>query len=202
MMTNIFSQDVSIILLAGGKSKRMGRDKCLIKLNGKTLLEHNISKAEKITRNILIIANQSKYGQFKYPLHKDIYTNKGPIGGIHTGLFHSTTNTNIVIGCDMPNLSLNFLQYMLKSHNVNFQATIPIHLEKIQPLAGVYEKTFLDIHESQIKAGKNKMKDLLRVSDIKYIDISNDLEFYSPYLFDNVNTVEDLQKYQQSNSWR
>lgn len=202
MMTNIFSQDVSIILLAGGKSKRMGKDKCLIKLNSKTLLEHNISKAEKITRNILIIANQSKYGEFKYPLHKDIYTNKGPIGGIHTGLFHSTTNTNIVIGCDMPNLSLNFLQYMLKSHHVNFQATIPICQKKIQPLAGIYEKSCIDILESQIETGGNKMKEVLEISNTKYIDITNDLEFYSPYLFDNLNTIEDLQRHQQSNAWK
>ncbi len=204
MKTNVSSQDISIIILAGGRSKRMGTDKCLIKLNGKTLINIIISKAEQISKNILIIANKPEYNVLRYPTFHDIYANKGPIGGIYTGLFHSTTKTNLVLGCDLPNLTVNFLKFMLERHH-NYReanATVPVYHEKIQPLAGVYEKHFLDTLKPQILAGKYKMKESLKISNPNYIKISTDLDIYSPYLFENLNTIEDLNKHKQLNIWK
>ena len=197
MKINIENQNISIILLAGGKSIRMGKDKGLIKLNGQTLLEQVLSKVEKISRNILIMSNQAGYDQFKYPVFRDIHPDKGPIGGIYTGLTHSTTENNLVIGCDMPNLSLAFLNFILQCHKTNFEATIPIQQERIQPLAGVYKKSCSIKLKTQIDAGIYKMIEALKVIGSNYIEITKDMAFYSPYLFDNLNTIEDLTKHEQ-----
>jgi len=195
-------QDISIILLAGGKSKRMGRDKGLININGKTLLEQTIKKLEKISRNILIISNQSGYDQFKYPVYNDLKTNKGPIGGIYTGLTHSKSEINIIIACDMPNLTTDFLNFMIESHKPHCDATIAVYKERIQPLSGLYNKYCRNKLETQIETGNYRMSEALKVLQTNYVSIPKEIELSSPHLFDNLNTIEDLKMYRNIYKWK
>ena len=98
-------KEITVIVLAGGKSSRMMKDKGLILFNDKTLIEHSIEKVKKVAAHIFIITTNSAYQQFGYPCIEDELKERGPLGGIFTGLVHSSTQKNLVIGCDMPFLS-------------------------------------------------------------------------------------------------
>src|SRR6202008_2205785 len=97
--------EITAIILAGGKSSRMKEDKGLVYFNGKMLVEHVIASAKKMTTRIIIITANPAYRQFGYPCTEDEMKEKGPLGGIFTGLVHSSTKKNLVLGCDLPFLS-------------------------------------------------------------------------------------------------
>ncbi len=74
------------IILAGGKSSRMGTEKGLVEINHKKMIEYSIDQLKKVTENIIIISNTNKYNYLKYPVYEDLIKDIGPIGGIYTGL--------------------------------------------------------------------------------------------------------------------
>ena len=90
------------IILAGGKSSRMGSDKGLVLLNGKPMISYIIEILKKMQIPIIIISNNENYKQFGLPVFADIIKEKGPLGGIYTGLKNSKTESNIIVSCDVP----------------------------------------------------------------------------------------------------
>ena len=102
MNTTFPSTDITVLLLSGGKSSRMGADKGMQLLHGKPMIEHMLEKAQSMSPNILILTNDSAYETLGYPCLADDVKDCGPLGGICTGLQHSTTAKNLVLGCDMP----------------------------------------------------------------------------------------------------
>ena len=111
-------RNITTIILAGGKSTRMKEDKGLIHFNGKMLVEVVIDAVKKITTNIIIITSTPAYKQFGCTCIEDEIKEKGPLGGILTGLANSSTKKNLVVGCDMPFLShtLHFSLFLSFSH--------------------------------------------------------------------------------------
>ncbi len=79
------------IILAGGKSSRMGEDKGLVLLNGKPMIQYVIEALKGVVSDIIIISNNASYNKFGIPVYPDIIKDKGPVGGIFTGLHHSKT---------------------------------------------------------------------------------------------------------------
>jgi len=106
---------VASIILAGGKSLRLGRNKALETLNGKSLIEHVIERLRPLSSQLLIVTSQ----EFELPIAcraemlVDIYPGSGPLGGIYTGLRASRSSSSIVVACDMPFLNTELLGYMI-----------------------------------------------------------------------------------------
>ena len=101
------------IILAGGKSSRMGEDKGLVLLNGKPMIQYVIEALKEVVSDIIIISNNASYNKFRVPVYSDIIKDKGPVGGIYTGLYHSTTELNFCISCDVPMISSDFIFWLL-----------------------------------------------------------------------------------------
>ena len=101
------------VILAGGKSSRMGTDKGLLELNGKPLIQYAIDTLKSIGLEIIIISNNSDYEQFGFPVYPDIIPDKGPIGGVYTALSYSSTEKNLIVSCDTPFLSKKLLNYLI-----------------------------------------------------------------------------------------
>ena len=91
--------EITGIILAGGKSSRMGTDKGLLLLNGKPMVKYVIDVLSKVTSKIIIIANNDEYKQFGYKVYSDLIKDKGPVGGIYTAMNYTNSNTNICISC-------------------------------------------------------------------------------------------------------
>jgi molybdopterin-guanine dinucleotide biosynthesis protein A len=180
------------IILAGGMSSRMGKDKGLVLFKGKPLIEYALSIMKNVSAEILISTNNPDYDYLKIPLVKDTYNNIGPMGGIHSCLLKSKSEWNCILSCDMPLVKPELFQYLMQfSENawVVLPTTDGIHPE---PMCGIYNRKVLPLMEQFINARNYKLPDLFRSIPFKMILISNELDFYSDDLFMNLNSLEEI----------
>lgn len=180
------------IILAGGMSSRMGKDKGLALFKGKPLIEYAISIVKNVSAEILISTNNPDYDYLKIPLVKDTYINIGPMGGIHSCLFKSNTEWNCVLSCDMPLVKPELFQYLMQFSEdawVVLPTSDGIHPE---PMCGIYNRKVLPLMEQFIGAGNYKLPDLFRRIPFKMILTSDDLDFYSDDLFMNLNSLDEI----------
>jgi len=184
-------KNITGIILAGGKSSRMGEDKGVLLLQDKPMIQYVIEELQKVTDSILIIANNKAYQQFNLPIFEDLIKDKGPIGGIYTGLSYSKTEQNLCISCDTPNLPASLLKLLINQSN-NHQITIPRYNNKLHPLSGVYTKDLIPFFEAKIKNNELKLKDAIIETKHNIIDITP--KQYPPSAFYNMNCKEDLKR--------
>lgn len=182
------------IVLAGGKSRRMGAEKGLLKFAGKRLIEHAIFVLEKVCDQIIIIENSDTYDFLGYPVFADIIPNSGPMGGIFTGLMKSETDLNLVLSCDMPFIPEVLLKYLIQN-NSGFDVAVPWHGgRKFEPMCAVYHKKTIPVFEEFIQNNNYKIFDIYRQLNANKLQMSAELDFYKPHLFDNLNSKVDLEK--------
>ncbi len=188
--------DITGIILAGGKSTRMGVNKSFLKIDEITIIERIAELMKSLFSEVIIITNEiNEYEFLKLPLYQDIYKEKGPLGGIHSGLVNSKTEKNFFISCDIPLMTKEMI-----AHIVNYKTEKPIVFCEAagyhQPLAGVYKKNVLPMIEEVLNRSKNANDNslhlFLKKVDSEIIQPQN-LEFYDDRIFFNVNNPEDYQ---------
>jgi len=188
---------LTAIILAGGKSSRIGlyKNKAKIRFNGKCLIDIVISKLKFLVGdNIIIVGPPEEYPYFKQVV-PDLLPQKGPLGGIFSGLKVSTSQYNLLVGCDMPFIEVKLLQYMIENINT-YDIVIPCYGNGlIEPLCAIYSKSCLEVIERNIKAGVLSVRKIfshLKVRFIKEEEIKKfDAELYS---FFNINFQDDFTK--------
>ena len=186
-------KEITAIILAGGKSTRMKEDKGLVHFNGKMLVEVVIDAVKKITTNIIIITSTLAYKQFGCTCIEDEIKEKGPLGGILTGLANSSTKKNLVVGCDMPFLSHTLLTALITNIG-DEEILLTEHLGKAEPLCCVYDKSCIPYIRSQLV--QNQLKITTALDGLKTRVISFDKEdWFIGNEFANINSIEELKKY-------
>jgi len=181
---------VTGIVLAGGKSSRMGYNKCFIPFQHTTIIQKNISILEYFTGNILISANTDDFDRLGYRIVPDRFKNCGPMGGIYSAIRESRSPVNIIITCDMPFLNVELYEYLLRKFE-SFDAVVPVYDSKIEPLCGIYSDRVVNVAAEKIRIGSYKITSLLESVNTLYVPITPKLKFYSEKLFANINTQED-----------
>lgn len=184
--------NITAILLAGGKSSRMGSDKGLIDFHGKKLIEHVIDLLRPQFKNVSIISNNAAYKDFGMAVYEDIHKNIGPIGGLHSGLTHSITHQNLFVACDLPYLNNELIDFILEKNN-EYDAVVPYHNHLPEPLCALYNKSCLPVFEKMIANNKFKIQDSFDQLNVCKPDIPSRF-FQRNNPFANINTAEDLQK--------
>jgi len=189
----------SLIALAGGKALRLGRNKLLEKVGGKTLLSRVLDTLRSLEGDIIIVTGA------KQPLPPgstgprvtvvtDVFPDGGPLGGIYTGLAASDSFHNLVVACDMPFLNLPSLEYMLKNSD-GFDVVIPRLNGFIEPLHAVYSRNCLPYIEREIESGRRNIRSFFPLVKVRYIE-SEEIDRFDPegLSFFNINTEDDLKK--------
>ncbi len=190
--------DINCIVLAGGKSSRLGYDKVLETVGNRSLLQQIIFRLSSLNSDIIIVtATEQSLAQFiDYPRLRvvaDIYPGKASLGGIYTGLAVSGSFYNLVVACDMPFLNLALLRYMIQL-SVDFDLIIPRLGDKVEPLHAVYSKNCLAPIELLIKQGNLRVAELLSLVRVRYVEAEEINRFDPEHLsFFNVNTEADLE---------
>lgn len=194
--------DITGIILAGGKSSRMGVNKALLHFKGKTIIERIASLAKSVFSNVILITNHpEEYSFLELEMFKDIYQGKGPLAGIHSGLSNTKTEKNFILSCDIPLINKELIEFLL-----NYKTIHPVTVIKtdgfVQHLCGVYcrslkmyAKEILSQMCNRIDTGKKvkcKMTELLRVNGAEIIDC-RDVPFYCEGMFLNINSPFDYQ---------
>jgi molybdenum cofactor guanylyltransferase len=184
--------NLTAIILAGGQSSRMGIDKAFILYNGKPLIRYSVDLALGFTKTILISTNQDQFQDPGFPVIKDIYPVKAPLAGIHAGLKVSKTEWNLVLTCDMPNVSPQLIDYLVSKLEKKSLLVLPAHDGYIEPLCGFYHKRLIPLIESDF--GKNQFSplDLLKQVPHRIINLENFPDESPSFLFKNINEKKDL----------
>ncbi len=191
--------DISCIVLAGGKGLRLGQDKALEIIGNGSLLERVVFHLSFFNSDILVVtALKQSYPQLGgYPKLKvvtDIYLNKGPLGGIYTGLKASNSFYNLVVACDMPFLNQALLHYMVQI-SAGFDLVVPRLGDMVEPLHAVYSKGCLTPIESLLKQGNLGVRQLFTLVRLRYVEAEEINRFDPKHLsFFNINSQADLEK--------
>jgi len=194
--------NTTAIILAGGKSSRMGKNKALLPMRDKTNIARIARELEKVTKELLIITNTPEdYRFLGYPLTTDLYPGLGPLAGIHAGLSSSKTEVNIAVACDMPFVHAGIANEMLLAAE-GYDAVVPEIEGRLQPLFAVYRKSCLPELTSCLDNHELKVRGFLAAITVKIMK-EKDFQLYEehPHLFSslffNMNMPEEYKQAKQ-----
>lgn len=190
---------VTGVILAGGKSRRMGENKALLQLGGDSLIGHVIRRMRLVTNELLLITNSpAEYTHLDLPMYADIVPNTGALGGIYTGLTHASHDSVLCVACDSPFFVPKLLTYLV-SVLAEYDAVMPYitHRDKthltLQTLCAAYSKSCLSIIERMLQESELRVHALQEWAHIKRIPPEiwqrfdpNGMSFF------NINTPEDF----------
>ncbi|SFZ94465.1 molybdopterin-guanine dinucleotide biosynthesis protein A [Flaviramulus basaltis] len=186
----IDKKDITGIILAGGKSSRMGTDKGFLMLNGKTFIQHSIDALNPLVSKIIIVSNNEDYNQFGAKRINDVFENSGPIAGIYSGLIQSETAYNLVLSCDIPLINSNVLKKLIDGID-NTSEVIQIESNgKTMPLIALYKNSCEHIFYELLQKGEKRLQYAVSQCKVKTITLDNKFDF----LTTNVNTKEELKE--------
>lgn len=190
--------DVSGVILAGGKSSRYGKNKAFIKINGIPLIEKVITVMGSVFQELIIITNTPhKYSHLRLPVYKDLIEGLGPLGGIFTGLTAISKDAGFFVACDMPSLNRELLRHMVECKD-DFDAVVPRISGKMEALYALYRNTCLPAIRRQIDSREYQIFRFFSEVSVRYVD-EGEIRQFDPELrsFFNVNTPQELQEIQQ-----
>lgn len=186
--------EITGIVLAGGKSSRMGTDKSLLKWKGKTLIEHAVETIKPVCIKVVISSNKKVYGFTGCDTWPDELPGQAPIIGIYSCLKRSETEINIFLSCDMPYLRTDLLRHMIDRVD-NHPLLVPVNDDGLlEPLCGIYRKTIIPHLEKHIRHNNLSIYEFIREHGGKFLKLGKELPFYDSNLFANINTPDDLKE--------
>lgn len=183
---------VTGIVIAGGKSSRMGAEKGLQLLAGKPLIGYALETLASVCSNILISSNSDAYATMGYEIVADEITDIGPIGGLYSALKQSKTEQNLILSCDLPFVNSELLLYLLQKSE-GYRIVVPWQEgNHYEPLCAFYNKLIVPDIEENIKLGNHKLSNFFQKIKTNKLIINDKLPFYSDSLFFNVNAPTEL----------
>ena len=172
-------------VLAGGRSSRMGRDKARLPFRGGDLVSAVAAEVVRAAGNATLV------GHSDLPAIADRYPGEGPLGGILTALHHTSSDWNLIVACDMPEISAAFLAELV-AHALRSPADVllPVDFDgRPQPLCAVYHRHALAVLERHFASGVRKITAALTGLVVERLAVAE------LSLFQNVNTPEDWAAY-------
>jgi molybdopterin-guanine dinucleotide biosynthesis protein A len=167
--------DCTAIILAGGDSQRMGRDKASLLLGEQTLLQRVIAKMQLVFPQVVVSVRQLR-PEIDLPQVCDeqpsagTEAGAGPLAGLAAGLGHVTTPWAFVVACDMPFVEPAMVELLAKFRS-EYQAVVPVVQGHTQPLAAFYAGTCLGTIRAHLKdGGKNSLRAVLEQLQVRYVD--------------------------------
>lgn len=191
--------DITGIILCGGKSSRMQTNKALLKLGDKTIIEIILEEMKKVFSKIILSANEcDDFSFLNIPIVKDSQVNRGPLAGIYSSLKYSTTQKNFITTCDLPLINHKIIEFLLQ-HNSGAEIIVPVFNDETERLFGLFDRSLLTKIENifslsgKDKSVKGSVYDLHQAADVKQIDLTG-VEYFNKEMFLNMNTPDDYEQ--------
>ncbi|HLO59693.1 MAG TPA: molybdenum cofactor guanylyltransferase [Bacteroidales bacterium] len=186
-LTSTGNERITGIVLAGGKSSRMGTDKALLLYKGMPLVTHAVSLLSQVCSKVIISANKTEYAFTGCEVFPDEFSINASMAGIWTALLHSITEWNLVLSCDMPLIDPGFMRSML-DRKAGYDVVVPVHEDgSLEPLCALYNKRVIDGLNRCLSEGQYSMRDFIMQSTYTLIHTGS-----SRPMFLNVNTEQDF----------
>jgi len=186
------------IILAGGKSLRLGQSKALQVIGDKSLIQWVVDRLAILSTEIIIATAHGDAipcsSAVRIRTVADIYPGKGPLAGIYSGLIASSSSRAIVVGCDTPFLSVSLLEYMTQNLGES-DVALPRIGEMVEPLCAVYSKNCLAPIQELLEQNELMIIKLFSMVKVKYVEEDEMNSFDPEHLsFFNINSQDDLER--------
>ncbi|MFI5183067.1 MAG: molybdenum cofactor guanylyltransferase [Vicinamibacteria bacterium] len=178
--------------VAGGRSRRMGRDKALLPWQGGTLLDHAVSRLGSTCGAVRILSGpERRYEDRGVPVVIDTLADAGPLAGIHSGLAGLGEGNGLFLAVDLPFVTIPLLARLLAIAD-GFDAVVPVHSGGAEPLCAVYGPACLGPIRRRLEAGERKATTFWPDVRVKVFREDEIAPFGVPAaLFRNINTPAD-----------
>lgn len=190
----------SAVILAGGKSTRMGFDKQHLQVQGESLVKRLVDQLRTRFPEILVSSSTPQlYDAKQVRVIGDLYPGVGPLGGIHAALAHSQSSWLFVTACDMPYLELAYIDFMMQQlDGKRYDACATVRQGRIEPFPSFFNRTCLPILGQELDRGHYSVTHFLRKVDTLLIPE----EIAASYLpgwrvFLNLNTKEEYERFRR-----
>ena len=187
-------------MLAGGRSTRFGRDKALARIGDEALLARLCAVMRGVTPCVTIIGSREKYAAFGADCVADRWPGEGPLGGIITAL-HTALETgggewNIIVGCDMPFLTSDWLTYLFQRAQASeAQVVMPRSAHGLEPLCACWRANGVEKLQRTFEGGTRKVTEAMKHLTMEVLDETHWKRFDSAdRLFWNMNTPGDYEE--------
>ena len=187
---------ISGFILAGGESSRMGRDKALLELNGVALIVRAAQLVESLAEGCAVVGDSVRLEGLSLRVIADDFPGAGPLGGIATALRNSSSEWNLVIACDLPYLTREWLGYLAdRALESEADAVVPMNELGIEPLCAMYRKRCDAAIREALDGGKRKVTDGIARLRTEFVEPDDWKPFDSDrLLFKNMNSPADYEE--------
>lgn len=180
------------LLLAGGQSRRMGRDKRALPFSGSRFVDLVARELESYPERLFSVADPQEVPPPGFAVVPDQMPDCGPLGGIVAGLEACRCDALLTVACDMPLFRAGLARYLEAFLCDSYDALlISDRTGRIHPLCGIYRKTALPVLKEQLLAGQYRLMSALERLRVKYVPLEHSA--YPDRLLTNVNTWEEYQ---------
>ncbi len=181
------------MVLAGGQSQRMGRNKAALPFDGTPLVLRVARRLAQICHPVYVVARTPEtYRDFELPVIVDTLPGHGPLGGLHAGLTAISTAYAVAVACDLPFLHVELLSHLIERAE-GLDAVVPIVAGRPQPVHAVYHRRVAQAAEAILQGGGGPLWQLLSDPHLAVLYVEEDeLRRWDPLLlsFFNINTPE------------
>jgi molybdopterin-guanine dinucleotide biosynthesis protein A len=177
---------MSAILLAGGKSTRMGQDKAFMQWNGKRFLEHVIEAAKSVSSKVILSGDKDRLSEFGLEIIEDMEKDNGPVFALASCFAELADENVLVLSCDVPQINAKDLDFLIGKQKLDADVTCYEYKGKVMPLIGIYSPSSFMAFKNAMENGERKLFSVLnglKVNTVKYEGVDGLM---------NINTLQDL----------
>jgi molybdopterin-guanine dinucleotide biosynthesis protein A len=194
-------REIAGFILAGGASSRMGKDKALLEISGIPLIIRTAERAEPLVSKVMIVGDPQKYGHLRLQVIPDQpisgspieERSPGPLAGIATALSASNSSWNLILACDLPYLTTEWLRWLIsRQRSPEAQAIVPRTQRGLEPLAALYHRDCFTPIAAALSRGTRKVTDALAELRVAVVE-EPEWSLLDPErrVLRNMNTPED-----------
>jgi molybdopterin-guanine dinucleotide biosynthesis protein A len=185
---------ISVAILAGGQSSRMGTDKAFVRVGGRAIVERTVERLHSLSDELIIVSNTpTSYAYLGLPVFTDLLPHNGPLGGLYTAVSQTRGEATLVVSCDQPFLNTALLRFLLDLRH-GYDVVVPLNRESYpQSMHAVYAKSCLVPIRRCLDA--NRLKVIGFYPDVRVRSVAGEeIDRFDPQRlsFFNVNTPDDF----------
>lgn len=181
------------VVLAGGRSRRFGRNKALVPVRGVPMIERVVGALRQVFDHLILSANDPEpYRFLGLPTVPDLHPGVGPLGGLHAGLSLMADDAGFFTACDLPFLEPGLIRHMARLAP-DADAVVPRIGPYVEPLHAIYHKRCIDPVLRAIRAGERRIVSFYPAVRVRYVE-EQEIRAFDPDLkaFTDINRPEEL----------
>lgn len=187
---NKAGSDISIGILSGGESSRMGRDKALVRIGNERFIDRLTAELGRSRELIISAARPGIYEETGYRVVYDEHAKIGPIEGIRRVLTEAQTEYVFVCAVDMPFVTEELVSYLAGYISSDHDCIVIADEDHIQPLCAIYSKRVLPVIEELIAGGRYRLREIFKRVRTKYVSL--EYSCFDKKVVRNINTRQEL----------